>query len=117
MQSSDRSGSAVRKAYVGHGPCSEVCITSLRGECASEHGETIVVAVPEERQPVRDLGQIPNRAESVRKLIEKLGVPLALPLPLPLPDESASAPTIARATQCPASSPSRRAPPSSPLRR
>jgi transposase len=37
------------------------------------HGETIVAAVAERRAPARNLGQFPNRPESVRKLIEKLG--------------------------------------------
>ncbi len=37
------------------------------------HAETIAVAVAEADGEVRSLGTIPNRAESVRKLISKLG--------------------------------------------
>ena len=37
------------------------------------HAETIAVAVVEQDGEVRSLGVIPNRAESVRKLIRKLG--------------------------------------------
>jgi transposase len=37
------------------------------------HAETIAVAVAEQDGEVRDLGVIPNRGESVRKLIRKLG--------------------------------------------
>src|SRR5579863_6800839 len=37
------------------------------------HAETIAVAVAEQDGEVRCLGVIPNRAESVRKLIRKLG--------------------------------------------
>jgi transposase len=37
------------------------------------HAETITVAVAEPNGEVRSLGTIPNRAESVRKLIRKLG--------------------------------------------
>ena len=37
------------------------------------HAETIAVAVAEQDGEVRSLGVIPNRAESVRKLIRKLG--------------------------------------------
>ena len=36
------------------------------------HAETIAVAVAEQDGEVRSLGVIPNRAESVRKLIKKL---------------------------------------------
>ncbi|MFP5267106.1 MAG: hypothetical protein ACLGQU_07035 [Acidobacteriota bacterium] len=36
------------------------------------HAETIAVAVAEPEGEVRSLGVIPNRAESVRKLIRKL---------------------------------------------
>ena len=36
------------------------------------HAETIAVAVAEQDGEVRSLGVIPNRAESVRKLIRKL---------------------------------------------
>src|SRR5277367_102313 len=37
------------------------------------HAETIAVAVAETDGEVRSLGTIPNRAESIRKLIKKLG--------------------------------------------
>ena len=37
------------------------------------HAETIAVAVAEPEGEVRSLGTIPNRAESIRKLIKKLG--------------------------------------------
>ena len=37
------------------------------------HAETITAAIAEGRQKVRSLGQLPNRPEAVRKLIEKLG--------------------------------------------
>ena len=37
------------------------------------HAETIAVAVAEMGGEVRSLGVIPNRVESVRKLIRKLG--------------------------------------------
>ncbi len=37
------------------------------------HAETIAVAVAEPDGEVRSLGTIPNRAESIRKLIKKLG--------------------------------------------
>jgi hypothetical protein len=37
------------------------------------HAETIAVAIAELDGEVRSLGAIPNRAESVRKLIKKLG--------------------------------------------
>ena len=37
------------------------------------HAETIAVAIAESDGEVRSLGTIPNRAESVRKLIKKLG--------------------------------------------
>lgn len=39
------------------------------------HADTIAVAVAEPSGEVRSLGIIPNRAESVRKLIKKLGAP------------------------------------------
>jgi transposase len=39
------------------------------------HAETIVVGVAEPDGEVRSLGTIPNREESVRKLVEKLGPP------------------------------------------
>jgi transposase len=37
------------------------------------HAETIAVAVAEQGGEVRSLGVIPNRPESVRKLVKKLG--------------------------------------------
>ena len=37
------------------------------------HAETIAVAVAEPEGEVRSLGTIPNRAESIRKLIKKIG--------------------------------------------
>jgi transposase len=42
------------------------------------HGETIAAALAEGRTPAQSLGQFPNRPESVRKLIEKLGDPTGL---------------------------------------
>jgi hypothetical protein len=39
------------------------------------HAETIAVAVAEPHGEVRSLGIIPNREESVRRLIKKLGPP------------------------------------------
>ena len=39
------------------------------------HAETIAVAVAEANGEVRSLGTIANRAESVRKLVQKLGSP------------------------------------------
>ena len=37
------------------------------------HAETIVAAIAEPDGEVRSLGTIPNRVESIRKLIKKLG--------------------------------------------
>src|SRR3989442_14197384 len=37
------------------------------------HAETIAVAVAEKDEEVRSLGVIPNRGESIRKLVKKLG--------------------------------------------
>ncbi len=37
------------------------------------HAETVAVAVAEPDGEVRSLGRIPNRAESIRKLVRKLG--------------------------------------------
>ena len=37
------------------------------------HAETIAVAVAEPGGEVRSLGTIPNRADSIRKMIKKLG--------------------------------------------
>ena len=37
------------------------------------HAETIAVAIAEPDGEVRSLGTIPNRAESIRKMIRKLG--------------------------------------------
>jgi transposase len=39
------------------------------------HAETIAVAVAEPGGEVRSLGTIPNRVESIRKLVRKLGPP------------------------------------------
>jgi transposase len=39
------------------------------------HAETIAVAVAESDGEVRSLGIIPNREESIRRLIKKLGSP------------------------------------------
>ena len=41
--------------------------------CWSVHAETIAVAVAEQEGEVRSLGVIPNREESIRKLVKKLG--------------------------------------------
>ena len=43
------------------------------------HAETIAVAVAESGGEVRSLGIIPNRPESVRKLVQKLGPDLRSP--------------------------------------
>jgi hypothetical protein len=37
------------------------------------HAETIAIAVAEQDGEVRSVGVIPNRPESIRKLIKKLG--------------------------------------------
>jgi len=37
------------------------------------HAETITVAVADQDGEVRSLGVIPNREESIRKLVKKLG--------------------------------------------
>ncbi|MGH7487298.1 MAG: IS110 family transposase, partial [bacterium] len=42
------------------------------------HAETIAVAVAEPNGEVRSLGVIPNRPESIRKLVKKLGPPAQL---------------------------------------
>jgi transposase len=42
------------------------------------HADTIAVAVAEPSGEVRSIGTIPNRAESIRKLVKKLGVPAQL---------------------------------------
>ena len=42
------------------------------------HADTIAVAVAEPEGEVRSLGMIPNRPESVRKLMKKLGPPESL---------------------------------------
>jgi hypothetical protein len=39
------------------------------------HADTIAVAVAEPSGEVRSLGTIPNRRESIRKLMKKLGPP------------------------------------------
>jgi hypothetical protein len=42
------------------------------------HAETIAVAVAEPDGDVRSLGTIPNRPESIQKLVKKLGPPAQL---------------------------------------
>src|SRR5262245_9983031 len=42
------------------------------------HAETIAVAVAEKDGAIRGLGTIPNRMESLRKLVKKLGSPKEL---------------------------------------
>ena len=42
------------------------------------HAETIAVAMAEPNGEVRSLGTIPNRLDSVRKLVKKLGPPREL---------------------------------------
>ena len=39
------------------------------------HADTIAVAVAEANGEIRSLGPIPNRFESIRKLVHKLGEP------------------------------------------
>jgi transposase len=39
------------------------------------HAETITVAIAESEGEVRSLGTIPNREETIRKLVKKLGPP------------------------------------------
>jgi len=51
----------------------KVCFVGL-----DVHAETIAVAVAEPDGEVRSLGVIPNRAESLRKLVRKLGPPTGL---------------------------------------
>ena len=46
---------------------------SIRFVGLDVHAETIAVAVAEQDGEVRSLGVIPNREESVRKLVKKLG--------------------------------------------
>ena len=48
-------------------------MTKLRFVGLDVHADTIAVAVAEPDGEVRSLGVIPNRAESVRKLVKKLG--------------------------------------------
>jgi transposase len=42
------------------------------------HAETMAVAVAEPNGEVRSLGVMPNRPESIRKLVKKLGPPAQL---------------------------------------
>jgi transposase len=42
------------------------------------HAETIAVAIAEPGGEVRSVGVIPNRSESIRKLMGKLGKPASL---------------------------------------
>ena len=46
------------------------------------HAETIAVAVAEQDGEIRSLGVVPNREESVRKLVKKLGPENSNPLPI-----------------------------------
>ena len=48
-------------------------MTTLRFVGLDVHAETIAVAVAEQNGEVRCLGIIPNRSESIRKLMKKLG--------------------------------------------
>ncbi len=48
-------------------------MSKLRFVGLDVHADTIAVAVAEESGEVRSLGIIPNRPESVRKMISKLG--------------------------------------------
>ena len=48
-------------------------MSKLRFVGLDVHAETIAVAVAETAGEIRSLGVIPNRLESVRKLIQKLG--------------------------------------------
>ena len=48
-------------------------MTKLRFIGLDVHAETIAVAVAEPGGEVRSLGTIPNRLESIRKMIGKLG--------------------------------------------
>ena len=48
-------------------------MSKLRFVGLDVHAETIAVAVAETGGEVRSLGTIPNRLESVRKMIRKLG--------------------------------------------
>src|SRR5436190_2840372 len=50
-------------------------MTKLRFIGLDVHAETIAVAVAEPNGDVRSLGIIPNRSESIRKLVKKLGAP------------------------------------------
>ncbi|HTP28792.1 MAG TPA: IS110 family transposase [Anaeromyxobacteraceae bacterium] len=53
-------------------------MTKVRFVGLDVHAETIAVAVAEPGGEVRSLGVIPNRAESLRKLVRKLGPPTEL---------------------------------------
>lgn len=48
-------------------------MTKVRWVGLDVHAETIAVAVAEPEGEVRSLGQIPNRPESIRKVLQKLG--------------------------------------------
>jgi len=52
------------------------------------HAETIAVAVAQTDGEVRSLGIIPNREESIRRLIKKLGSPGSRPTSAAAPDGS-----------------------------
>ena len=47
----------------------------VRFLCLDVHAETIAVAIAEPEGEVRSLGTIPNREDSLRKMIKKLGPP------------------------------------------
>jgi transposase len=53
----------------------EPVMTKVRFVGLDVHAETIAVAVAESSGEVRALGMIPNRPESIRKLVKKLGPP------------------------------------------
>src|SRR5271156_2043016 len=68
--SCDRPKDAQFRATSGREP---VMKEKLRFLGLDVHAETIAVAVAEPEGEVRSFGTIPNRAESIRKLIKKLG--------------------------------------------
>ena len=47
-------------------------MSTVRSIGLDVHAETIAVAVAEPTGEVRSLGMIPNRSESIRRLVEKL---------------------------------------------
>jgi hypothetical protein len=56
----------------------EPVMKKVRCICLDVHADTIAVAVAEPGGEVRSLGVIPNRPESIRKLMKKLGSPASL---------------------------------------